>query len=395
MNRARTLAVFLAGAACSLGLVLAFDAARALPREYSPYRKLNLFAQALSYIENHYVDPVDDRRLMQGAIAGMLDTLDPYSTYLSPEDYRNLLADTEGQLEGIGIEVAMRDGTLTVIAPIDGTPAQRAGIRAGDQIAAIAGHSTKNMGIEEAVKQLRGPRGTPVELSLRRPGQAALRRVSVTREVINVESVHLRMITANLAYLRIKAFQAGTARNVARALEHATASGALKGLVLDLRNNPGGLLDQAVRVSDLFIAKGLIVRTMGRAGQTIESARAHRLGTFADVPMVCLVDGGSASAAEIVAAALQDHHRALLLGTRTFGKGSVQTLVELDDGSALKLTIARYQTPSGKLLDGRGLQPDIVQPGLPNGDRRRNRRGGDAQLDAAVERLRPGAGPRH
>ncbi|MCK5798564.1 MAG: S41 family peptidase [Deltaproteobacteria bacterium] len=359
--------LFVAGLACGAGALIVIDGvgplglgrAEAVPRRYSPYRKLNVFARVLTYIENNYVEHVDDAELIYGAIKGMMGRLDPHSVFMPPKQYQQLKADTRVEFGGVGIEVEIREGWITVVAPLDGTPAKKAGIRSVDQIVQIEGRSTQGMTMDEAVRLMRGPRGTRVKIAIRHRGEKKPRNLALVRDVIRIVSVTSKMMVPTIGYVRIKTFQERTDAHLRQAIEGMRKEG-LKGLILDLRSNPGGLLDQAVRVADLFIAKGRIVSTIGKGGRIMEREKAHARGTFARVPIVCLVNGGSASASEIVAGALQDHRRAVVLGTRTFGKGSVQTIIELRDGSGLKLTVARYYTPSGRSIQERGIVPDIV-----------------------------------
>lgn len=364
MRRVSSAALFLSGAAAALCAMVALEAAFALPRSYSPYRKLGVFAKVLTYVENNYVSYVDDTKLIYGAIDGMLRELDPHSVFLDPQEYQQLKADTQGEFCGVGIEVEIRNGWITVVAPIEGTPAHRAGIRSGDKVVSINGESTESITMHDAVRKMRGRPGTRVRLGIKRKGKDKPFDVELAREMIQIEGIASRMLTSEIAYIRIKTFQERTDERVEAALEELKDKHQLRGLVLDLRNNPGGLLNQAVRVADLFVARGLIVRTKGKAGRVIEEERAHSRGTYQGFPMVCLVNGGSASAAEIVAGALQDQKRAVVVGTRSFGKGSVQTIVDLDDGSALKLTIAHYTTPSGRTIQNSGIDPDVVVPAV-------------------------------
>jgi carboxyl-terminal processing protease len=362
MRRTTALALFLAGAACALALGVAIDPARALPEGYSPYRKLNVLARVLSYVENNYVEHVDGQRLIYGAVKGMMEALDPHSTFLTPAQYRQMKMETQGEFGGLGIEVEVKDGWLTVIAPLEGTPAHRAGLKSGDELREIDGKSTQGLRMHEAVQAMRGPRGTRVRLTVRRPGVRKLLQFEIVRDVIKIVSVTSRLLEPGLLYARLKNFQEGTDRQLQKAVKEALDkhAGKLRGLILDLRGNPGGLLDQSVRVADLFLEKGMIVRTTTKGGRVMDEEKAHARGTLPAFPMICLINGGSASASEIVAGALQDHKRAVLMGTRSFGKGSVQTIIELSDGSGLKLTVARYFTPSGRSIQEAGIEPDIV-----------------------------------
>jgi carboxyl-terminal processing protease len=357
----------------TLGIALVGGGAAALPKKYSPYHKLNIFTRVLSYVENNYVEEVDQDDLIYGAIRGMLETLDPHTSFLKPDQYREMKIDTSGQFGGIGIEVEMRpvsdgskDNVLTVMSAIEGTPASRAGLQTGDQIVRIDDLVTRNLRMEDAIGRMRGKRGSQVNLTVERPGLKGWkepRPFLLTRETIKIDNVVGRMLEPGYGYVKLKQFSENSERDLSTTLdrlEHASPSGHLRGLILDLRNNPGGLLDQAVRVADDFLDSGLIVRTEGKNGRVIDEEQAHQRGTRSGFPMVVLVNGGSASASEIVAGALQDHNRAAIFGTQTFGKGSVQTVIELEDGSALKLTIARYFTPSGRSIQERGISPDVV-----------------------------------
>lgn len=351
---------FSCGVAVTLAAMVALQSARALPKDFSPYKKLNIFARVLSYVENNYVEPVDGNKLIYGAIKGMLETLDPHSTFLPPEQYRQMKMDTQGEFGGLGIEVEIRNNWLTVVSPIEGTPAHRAGLRPGDEIREIDGRSTSGMRMHEAVQAMRGPRGTRVRVTVYRPSTKATMKLELVRDLVKIISVTSKLLEPGIGYLRLKNFQEGTDRSLQKSLKELLDKGPLRGLVLDMRNNPGGLLDQAVRVADLFLGKGLIVRTTGKGGKLMDEELAHSRGTYAGFPMICLINGGSASASEIVAGALQDHRRAVVMGTRSFGKGSVQTIIELNDGSGLKLTVARYFTPSGRSIQEEGIEPDIV-----------------------------------
>lgn len=338
--------------------------AQATPTTASPYANLAIFARALSQIEVSHVEPPDQDALIYGAIRGMVETLDPHSSFLTPEQYRLLMSDTEGHFGGIGIEVDVRDGWLVVHGVIAGGPAEEAGIQTGDRFLAIDGLGARDMRLSDAVEHMRGAPGTPVTIRLRREGTEQGIDLTLTREVIHVEAVEARVLPNRVFYARLRSFSETTTDELRAALDHAVSEtsgeGGLRGVLLDMRGNPGGLLNEAVRVSDEFLTEGVIVSTRGRDGQVLDEARARSAGTRPDWPMVVLVDHYTASAAEIVAGALHDHHRAVLVGQTTWGKGSVQNLIELPDGSALKLTIARYYTPSGVSIQARGIDPDIA-----------------------------------
>jgi len=323
------------------------------------YPKLKVFSTVLKYVRDNYADDVDEDAIVFGAVEGMVSALDAHSVFMPPDLYREMKNDTSGEFGGVGIEVTHRDRSLTVVAPIPGTPAERAGIMAGDRIVTIDDESTKGMTVIDALRVLRGKPGTEVRLLIDR-GESEF-DVSIVRARIRIVPVESRLIPPGFAYVRIKAFQQDTGRSLTAHLDRLQreAGGRLSGIVVDLRNNPGGLLDQAIKVADEFLDEGLIVSTKGRNPRHAEAHHA-RPGGSPDVPVVVIVNHGSASASEIVAGALQDHQRALIVGSATFGKGSVQTVVDLPDGSGLKLTIARYYTPGGRSIHGVGIQPDIV-----------------------------------
>ncbi len=341
------------------------------------YESLEAFSNILSIVKKNYVEDVETKNLVNGAINGMLSSLDPHSAYLTPDLYKDLQSDTQGRFGGLGIEISVKGGMLTVVSPIEDTPAFKAGIKPGDQIFKIEDEFTKDMSLVDAVKKMRGLKGTKINLTIRREGAADLIDVSLVRDIIRVQSVKSRSLEPGYGYVRLAQFQERSDRDVQRALEKLAAEkSGIKGLVLDLRNNPGGLLNQAVRVSDLFLDSGMIVYTDGRIESQKQKFFAQKDGTWMDFPLVVLVNGGSASASEIVAGALQDHKRAVVLGTKSFGKGSVQTILPLDDNSALRLTTARYFTPKGRSIQATGIVPDIVienvvlQDGKPD-DRKR------------------------
>ncbi len=325
------------------------------------YESLEAFSNILSIVKKNYVEDIETKTLVNGAINGMLTSLDPHSAYLTPELYKDLQSDTQGRFGGLGIEITVKGGILTVVSPIEDTPAAKAGIKPGDQIFKIEDEFTKDMSLVDAVKKMRGLRGTKINLTIRREGANELIDFTLVRDVIRVQSVRSRTLEPGYGYVRLAQFQERSDRDLQRALEKIVAEkSGLKGLVLDLRNNPGGLLTQAVRVSDMFLDSGLIVYTEGRIEAQKQKYFAQKDNTSQEYPIVVLVNGGSASASEIVAGALQDHKRAVVLGTKTFGKGSVQTILPLDDNSALRLTTARYFTPKGRSIQATGIVPDII-----------------------------------
>jgi carboxyl-terminal processing protease len=324
------------------------------------YKSLETFSNVLNVIENNYVEEVDTEKLIEGAIKGMLNSLDPHSSFMKPDDFKELQVETKGSFTGIGIEVTVVDGILTIVSPIEGSPAYDVGLKAGDKILKINDESTKDMTLMEAVKKLRGPKGSSVTISVFREGWTELQDFSIKRDVIPLHSVKVKMLDSRYGYARITNFQNKTTRDLDDALKDLTQTNSVKGLILDLRNNPGGLLDQAIRVSDLFIDEGVIVSTQGRLEDQNDVYYAHASGSVFSFPMVVLVNEGTASAAEIVAGALQDHRRALILGTQTFGKGSVQTIIPMANGAGLRLTTARYYTPNGISIQAKGITPDII-----------------------------------
>jgi len=324
------------------------------------YDKLKVFTEILSLIQSNYVEEVNSRDLIYGAVKGMLDTLDPHSAFMPPDAFREMQVETQGSFGGLGIEITVKDRMLTVVAPIDGTPAERAGVQPGDRIVKIEGQPTKDMTLMDAVRKLRGPKGSKVTISILREGSPEPMDITLVRETIEVHSVRSKDLGDGIYYVRITSFQEKTSKDLEKALEQAEKAGDAA-LILDLRNDPGGLLNQAVAVSDMFLDKGqLIVYTQGRIkNQDLRFTAEHSNG-LPKWPMVVLVNGGSASASEIVAGALQDWKRAVLIGTKTFGKGSVQTVIPLSDGSGLRLTTAKYFTPGGRSIHGIGITPDII-----------------------------------
>jgi carboxyl-terminal processing protease len=336
-------------------------------RSNNIYEELKVFTDVLGLLQKEYVEETNSNELMYGAIKGMLETLDPHSAFMPPNMYKEMQEETKGRFEGLGIEITIKEGVLTVVSPIEDTPAFKAGILAGDQILKIDGDSTKNLTLMDSVKRMRGPKGTKVTITIMREGFTKPREFTLTRDVIPVRSVRHELLEKQYGYIRLSQFQEKTEGELDKALKalEEESKGSMKGLVLDLRNNPGGLLDQAVKVADRFIESGLIVSMEGRREDQKMKFFAHSQGTIARYPLIVLVNGGSASASEIVAGAIQDHGRGILVGTQTFGKGSVQTIFPLKDGSGLRLTTARYFTPNGRSIQAKGIIPDIlVKPAL-------------------------------
>jgi carboxyl-terminal processing protease len=329
--------------------------------KFSPdYKELKLFRQVMEIVRKNYVKEVTDKELIQGAISGMLQSLDPHSSYLTEDMFKELQVETKGEFGGLGIEITLDGGILTVVSPIEDTPAFKAGIKPGDKIIKINGEPTKNITLHTAVQQMRGPKGSKVTLTIMREGFKKLKDFSITRDIIHVHSVKKQSLEPGYGYVKIVSFQETTDTDLMAAIKDIeTGDKRLKGLVLDLRNDPGGLLDQAVKVSNLFIDKGLIVYTDGRVKDQRMEFRASPAGTHYKFKIAVLINEGSASASEIVAGALQDHDRALVLGTKSFGKASVQTIIPLDNGSGLRLTTAYYYTPKGRHIQKTGILPDV------------------------------------
>jgi carboxyl-terminal processing protease len=328
----------------------------------STFEDLKLFSDVIYIIQKDYVEETKSKDLVYGAIKGMLETLDPHSGFLPPNMFKEMQEETKGRFEGLGIEITIKDGILTVVSPIEDTPAYKAGILAGDQIIKIDGESTKNFTLIESVKRMRGPRGSKITITIMREGFNKPRDFELVRDVIPVRSVRHELLEKNYGYIRISQFQEKTNsefEQAMRALEE-ESKGKLKGLILDLRNNPGGLLDQAVKITDHFVGSGAIVSIDGRREEQKQKWVAHPGGSVTKYPLIVLVNSGSASGAEIVAGAIQDQGRGILVGTQTFGKGSVQTIIPLKDGSGLRLTTARYYTPNGRSIQAKGIVPDII-----------------------------------
>ena len=344
-----------------------------LAGRFDPYHKLTVFTKVLAYIENNYVEDVDERELMYGAARGLTDVLDPHSRFMDPEEYRKLTKETEGNTEitGIGIDLEKRKQGFVVVSCIEGTPAHRMGVEAGDIILRIDGAEAGDLDWNEAANRIQGAAGTEVAFTVSRRGKEIT--FKIRREKFEVKAVEWRMLDNGYGLIKIRVFTNIADAKVQEAMEDikkkSEKSGGIKGVILDMRHNPGGLLDQGVRVADRFISDGLIVRTVGKGGKEMDRQMAHPRGTWLGFPMVVLVDGASASAAEIVAGALQDHERGVIMGTQTFGKGSVQTVMTIDGCGAspcgLKLTISRYYTPSGRSIQNQGITPNIVVPATP------------------------------
>ncbi|RPH84558.1 MAG: S41 family peptidase [Candidatus Rokuibacteriota bacterium] len=358
------------------------------------YEQLRLFTEVLSIVQNQYVDEVPPKELIYSAIKGTLRGLDPHSSFLDPESYREMQVETTGSFGGLGIEITLKDDILTVVAPIDGTPAYRAGLHTGDRIVKIDGLSTKDMQLVDAVKRMRGKPGTKVTISIVREGWAEPKDFDIVREQIRVQSVRMVEMGEGIEYVKLRQFQEQSPQDLDAALDKLRKNG-MKALILDLRNNPGGLLTAAVEVSEKFIDDGkLVVYTEGRVRNQNMRFSAHAKRGYSQMPMVVLVNQGSASASEIVAGALQDWGRATIVGTQTFGKGSVQTIIPLSDGSGLRLTTAKYFTPKGRSIHGKGITPDIIvevpkEPApkerpLPSADPRDDLKN-DVQLQKALE----------
>ena len=328
----------------------------------STYQQLETFANVLSILQENYVDDINAKKVMEGAISGMLLSLDPHSSYLKPEDFKDLQEETEGNFSGIGIEVTIEEGILTVVSPIAETPADRAGLKAKDLIIKIDGEATQNMNPMDALKKLRGPEGTKVILAVHREGWEELKEFTLIRDTIPLHSVKESFLEPGLAYIRITNFQSQTTKDVKDALQKLQKQHPINGLILDLRNNPGGLLDQAVSVTDIFLDEGLVVYTKGRVREQNMTFQAHSNGGKNLFPLVVLVNEGSASASEIVTGAIQDHKRGIIVGAKTFGKGSVQTILPLPEGAGLRMTTARYYTPNGRSIQATGITPDVLVP---------------------------------
>jgi len=327
-----------------------------------PLNELRSFTEVFSRIKSDYVEPVEDKKLLEDAVQGMLAGLDPHSAYLDADSFKDMRVETEGQFGGLGIEVTMENGFVKVVSPIEDTPAARAGVKPGDLIIRLDDKAVKGLTLTEAVRFMRGKPGSDITLTIVREGATKPLKITLTRAVIKIQSVKSRMLEPGFGYVRVTQCQAGTDKGLAEALKKLETEnkGTLRGMILDLRNNPGGVLNSAVGVSDAFLDKGLIVYTEGRVADSKMKLSATPGDLLNGAPMVVLINGGSASASEIVAGALQDHKRAVIMGTKSFGKGSVQTIIPVSNGAALKITTARYYTPSGRSIQASGIVPDIV-----------------------------------
>ncbi|HEB74725.1 MAG TPA: S41 family peptidase [Nitrospirae bacterium] len=341
------------------GLLVSETPMKIADAEPQDYQDLRLFTEALTIIKNSYVEEVDTKDLIYGALKGMLRTLDPHSAFMPPDEYKEMQIDTRGEFGGLGIQIGIKKGMLTVIAPIEDTPAWKAGLKAGDKIIKVDGESTRDMTLFEAVKKMRGPRGTEVTITIMREGWKEPRDFTITRDIIKIKSVKYRVVDDGIGYVKINQFQERTASELENALKSLKEK-EVDSLVLDLRNNPGGLLTSAVDVTEQFLPPNrLVVYIKGRTGDKTEyKTKGNR--PYYDMPMIVLVNHGSASASEIVAGALKDWKRAVLLGVKTFGKGSVQSVIQLSGGSGLRLTTAKYYTPKGISIQNEGIEPDIV-----------------------------------
>lgn len=324
------------------------------------YEKVELFASAVSLIRSEYVNDVNSKDLIYGALKGMMMSLDSHSQFLDPESFNEMKVETEGKFGGLGIELTLKDGILTVISAIEDTPAFKAGLKPNDRIVRIEGKSTRNMDLNDAVKKLRGEPGTPVVITVLREDEKKVFEVSVTRGIIQIKSIKAaEILEKNIGYIKLVEFQENTPKDLAKGLSELKAKG-MDSLILDLRNNPGGLLDISVKTSEMFLTPGLVVvSTKGRAKSQDAVYKANAIRPYVDFPMIVLVNQGSASASEIMAGAIKDNKRGIIVGTRTFGKGSVQTIIPLSDGSAVRLTTAKYLTPSGQEINGEGIMPDV------------------------------------
>ena len=353
------ISAFLISIVFATGLFIGRGSSPALSAENDTYEELKVFTEVLSLTEKNYVDEVNAKDLVYGAIRGMLSTLDPHSVFMTPEMYKEVQVDTKGEFGGLGIQIGIKDNHLSVISPIEDTPAFRAGIEAGDWIIKVENEPTKDMTLMEAVQKMRGPRGSQISLTIAREGVKDPMVFNITRDVIKITSVKSRMLEDHIGYIRISQFQERTGKDLSQAIRDLKKAG-MDSLVLDLRNNPGGLLKAALEVSEQFLPPGKLIVSIKGRDQKKDEYRSTLSGNFEKEPMIVMVNGGSASASEIVAGAMQDWARAAILGTTSYGKGSVQTILPLSDNSGLRLTTARYYTPKGRSIHNIGVTPDIV-----------------------------------
>jgi carboxyl-terminal processing protease len=371
MSRKTVLILFVIFAVAFAGISIGRWTVTAVSAEGDIYEELKLFSEALSLVRKNYVEEVKPKELIYGSVKGMLSSLDPHSSFLTPEQYKEMQVDTKGEFGGVGIQIGIKDGMLTVIAPIEDTPAYKSGIKAGDKIIKINNEFTKDMSLHDAVSKMRGVPSSTVKITIIREGWKETRDFTITREVIKIKSVKSKVLEDGIGYIKINQFQEQTSSDLVRAMENLIREN-IDALVLDLRNNPGGLLNSAIDVSGQFLSSGkLVVFIKDKKGEKTEYRSSKSNGNFT-IPMVVLVNQGSASASEIVAGALKDWNRAVIIGTQTFGKGSVQSVVPMTDGSALRLTTAKYYTPKGISIQSTGITPDIVvKAELKNGDKGR------------------------
>ncbi len=360
LKNLRTPTLFLSGTLLGIFLAVGHSVYALKDNDQIPFEDLQAFTEVFSRVKSDYVESVDDKKLIEDAIRGMLNGLDPHSSFLNTAEFSRLKSDTTGQFGGLGIEVGMENGFVKVVSPIDDTPASRSGVMASDIIIKLDEKSVKGMTLDEAVKIMRGKPNTSIDLTIVREGESKPLVINITREIIRVKSVKNRMLEPGYGYVRITNFQSRTTTDLLKAVSDLQKEARLKGMVLDLRNNPGGVLDGAIGVSDAFINEGLIVYTEGRIDDSSHRYLANPGDSLNGAPLVVLLNAGSASASEIVAGAIQDHKRGIIMGTQSFGKGSVQTIQELRNGSAVKLTTARYFTPNGRSIQAKGIEPDIV-----------------------------------
>ena len=381
LKNLRTSTLFLSGTLLGLTLAVGHSVYALKDDDQIPFEDLQAFTEVFSRVKSDYVESVDDKKLIEDAIRGMLNGLDPHSSFLNTTEFSDLKIGTTGQFGGLGIEVGMENGFVKVISPIDDTPAARAGVKASDIIIKLDEKTVKGMTLNEAVKMMRGKPNTSIDLTIVREGEPKPLVIQITREIIRVKSVKNRMLEPGYGYVRITNFQSRTTTDLLKAISDLQKQERLKGMVLDLRNNPGGVLNGAVGVSDAFISDGLIVYTEGRIDDSSHRYLATPGDSLNGAPLIVLLNGGSASASEIVAGAIQDHKRGIIMGTKSFGKGSVQTIQELRNGSAVKLTTARYFTPNGRSIQARGIEPDIVSNTLKLSEDQANARESYSESD--------------